>query len=181
MKFRSFFFLVLGAVLLVTSACGKNDGFFSSNPYGNGIYQAPPYQGAYPYGSGYSGYPGYNQFPGFHPQMPSSGYPSAYTPFLPIDYYMRNNPQMTHYWNGFWYQWQNHCSQQGMSPYNFNYFWYTYVPQQWNFGGYQQLYTYFNQTFYYWMTPNVQFSQNLNPNTFWSNYSGYGYGPAWTY
>lgn len=158
---------LLLAVVLFLAACGKNGPY---DGYGYGPYtQAPGYPGTYPYGYG-----GNNGYGGFNPQLPS-GYPSSYTPFLPVDYYMRNHPTYAAYWPSFWNQWTRDCRTMGYSPYNFSYFWYSYVPRYWAAGPYQQFYSYFNSTFYYWMAPGAQFATSLSPQQFWSGYSGYGY------
>jgi hypothetical protein len=158
----------LGLVFL-TLACGKNQAIYpiGSQP----LYQAPGMNGGYYPGSGMQA---------FNPQMPS-GYPAAYTPFLPVDYFMRNNPQYSGYWAGYWQGWQSHCNRYGYSPYDFNYFWYVYTPYYWNQMGYGALYNYFNQSFYSWASPQVQIATSVSPASFWVNYQGMGYGAQWWY
>jgi hypothetical protein len=197
---KRFLITLMGALALSLVGCGKNELIYpiAPQPY-QPITQAPPPGYGYP-GSGYPGYgtpgypygtpgygtPGYGSpgypyggYPGgFQPSMPG-GYPSAYTPFLPIDNFMRQNPQTAGYWPGFWNQWRQHCQYQGCNPYDFNKFWFDYCPQYWNHGAYLQLYVYLDQNFYFWMSPNTRFSQQLNPQNFWNYYQGYNYGNVW--
>lgn len=176
MEMRKSSFWILILTLILGAGCGKNQGYY---PGGYAPYtQAPGYPAGY---SAYptSGYPaaGYGAFT---PQLPA-GYPAAYTPFLPVDYYMRQNPQTAPYWPGYWSGWVSYCNRYGYSPYDFNRFWYAYTPQQWNQGGWNQIYGYLNKNFYGWANPNIQIAVQVNPQTFWANYSGYGYNNAWSY
>ncbi len=148
---------------------------YGQSPYGP-MYQAPGYGApGYPsnYTPGYGYLPGYGNngyYPGgFAPQMPS-GYPSAYTPFLPVDYYMRNNPQLAPQWPQIWNQWRNYANNYGYNPYDFNRFWFDYCPRS-NMS--PQIYIYLDQTFYPWVNTNTVFPANLNPQYFWIHYQGY--------
>lgn len=143
-------------------------------PAGGGYY--PP-GGSFPPG----GNPGGGFPPGvggqpyaFQPQMPPS-YPIQYYPFLPLYNYFQQNQQMQMYWAQFWAQWQQYAQMRGYQQYDFSRFWTDYCPQQWSQGGYDQVYGYFNQSFYYWVTPQTQFSYNVDPSTFWSNCYDYPY------
>ncbi len=155
---------LLGFLLVAfTVSCGKNEVIY---PYAmNQPLNQAPYMG-----NGFS--PSGNG--GFSPQLPS-GYPSAYTPFLPIDNYMRGNPQLAGYWQSHWMNWRSHCSQRGYSPYDFNQFWFSYTPQQWQNTGFYPLYQQFNQSFYGWANPQVQYASGLSPANFWFNYQGMSY------
>lgn len=143
--------------LLLVSACGKNVP----------VYQAP---------TPWMGNPGGT---GFQPQLPQ-GYPNQYTPFLPVDYYMRNHPQMAAQWPVLWTQWQAYAVVIGVSPYNFPVFWFEFCPQQWNAGAFYSMYSYLDQNFYYWVTPTTAFSPAMSAQTFWTPYQGFGYGSSWT-
>jgi len=145
-------------MVLLVSACGKNAP----------IYQAPAPYVVNPGGTG------------FQPQLPA-GYPNTYTPFLPVDYYMRNHPQLSGQWPVLWNQWQNYSQWVGVSPYNFQVFWFEFCPQQWNSGQFYNLYSYLDQSFYHWVQPTTQFSPQMSPETFWSPYQGYGYSQTWTF
>lgn len=193
-----FLSLAFVAFVLLISACGKNapnapyGGYMpvapapqgqlpyyggygpgsGGYPYGGGQY---PYggMGGYPYGSPYGyGYPG-AQYPYyFNPQMPS-GYPSQYTPFLPLDNYFRNNPQYGQpYWNALWNQWYQTANHWGVSPYDFPVFWNEYCPQVMRSGQEYGIYVTFQQNFYSWAQPGVEVPTNVNPNSFWIHYLG---------
>lgn len=145
---------------------------YPSTGYPTSGYPTSGYPGGYAGGYPSAGTPTY-----FLPQqtMPQ-GYPAQAYPFLPIYNYFQQSPNMQAYWNGFWAGWAAYAQQQGMSPYNFNAFWYNYCPQQW--GGSNQgqsLYGYFNQNFYYWATPQMQWSSSVNPSTFWQNCNYFPY------
>ncbi len=164
--------IIAVTAVLVLSACGKNEAVFPTP--GQPIYQAPyqqPGYGGYPSGNGYP--PG-NGYPtgGFYPQMPQ-GYPQGYTPFLPVDYYMRNHPTYGQQWPQMWNQWNNHCHQSGISPYNFNVFWFEYFPSRYTSQPMTQIYYYLDVSYYGWMTPQTQFPQQMNPQIFWQYYQGY--------
>ncbi|MBY0371630.1 hypothetical protein K2X33_13170 [bacterium] len=148
----------LVAITLVLSACGKN---------------GPVYQAPYPYSTNPGGY-------GFQPQLPS-GYPASYTPFLPLDYFMRNQPQLAVQWPVIWNQWQVYAVRVGVSPYNFPVFWLQYIPMQWGTGPMGNVYSYMNQNFYYWVQPTTTFSPMMTPATFWAPYQGFGYSTTYTY
>jgi hypothetical protein len=122
-------------------------------------------------------YPG---VPTFVPQLPP-GYPMAYTPFLPIDFFMRNNPQFVGYWSSFWMQWVGFSAQYGYSQYDFVNFWLTFCPTRWNTPGFINLYAYLNQNFYGWVRPGAILAPSMVPSVFWQNYAGFSYGPVWNY
>lgn len=163
-------YILLAFLMLALAACGKNEALFpiAQQPYGAPIYQAP----GYPSNPGYGYPPGYGNngyYPGgFAPQMPS-GYPSAYTPFLPVDYYMRNHPQLAPQWPQMWNQWRTYADHYGYNPYDFNRFWFDYCPSSMN----QQIYVYIDQTFYSWANYDTVFPTNMNPQFFWMHYQGY--------
>lgn len=174
------FSILLVAVALVLSACGKNEPIV---PIGGGYYgpQAPmpPGGGYYPPTSPYGG-PGPSPY--FQPHMPN-GYPNQYTPFLPIDNYMRRTPQMQQVWVNIWVNWQGYSQRRGYSPYDFSRFWYEYCPQQFSGTQYQNLYNYFDQNVYNWVDPYQSWGGNYDPSYYWQNYNympyydlDYGYG-----
>jgi hypothetical protein len=154
--------VLLVVLFLWVAGCGKN---------------APVNIGNAPYPISYYG-GNTSDYPNFYPQMPQ-GYPNQYTPFLPIDNFMRSSPSCQscqNYWTTFMSGWQNYAQYNGISPYNFSYFWTSYCPQQWQGSSMMGLHQYFNQSFYYWVTPSTQFNSSITPNSFWGGYSGYSYG-----
>ena len=185
---RSILVLVALSILV---ACGKNDGVNGGGyqpvpvpPAGGGpIPQAPPPPGGgyYPppgYGGGYSGgypggypggSPGYGPSSYFYPQMPT-GYPSRYTPFVPIDNYMRRYPTTQHYWNNIWNGWVDYSYQYGYDTYDFNTFWFDYCPQGMNGTPFQPIYNNFDSQVYFWADYNTQYSNNMTVDFFWQNY-----------
>lgn len=40
---------------------------------------------------------------------------------------------------------------------------------------YWEMYVYFNQTFYYWLTPTIVLAPAVDPIVFWGTYVGYSY------
>ncbi len=164
--------LALAAVtLLVLSACNSEPVY--------PVSQAPGYPGQYPT------YPG-QQPPTFNPVLPQGQQPQ-YTPFVPIDCYMNQNPQLYQYWQTMWSDWQNYSYYYGIDQYDFSTFWFDYCPQQWQGTQYQEIYTYLDTYFYSWTTPQTQFSPyGYDPGQFWGGYQqfpmqpwdqygGYGY------
>ena len=156
-------------------SCGKNDaitptGVTPQYPQNTPNYQqAPAPQGYYPQQGG--GNYGPNQFV---PQMPS-GYSQGYYPFLPVYQYMQNRPQYQNFWNQTWYGWQSYANSNGYNQNDFNTFWFDYCPQQWGNSGQSQLYQYFDQNFYWWVTPETQFPSSVDAGYYWQNYTGYQY------
>jgi len=148
-------------IALALTACGKNDGIYQGG-YG--------YMGQAPAPYGYAPAPQYGN--GFNPQMPA-GYPSQYTPFVPIHNYMQGSPSTQQYWGQHWNGWQNYAQYNGYNQYDFNRFWYDYCPQQWQGTQWNNVYNYYNTNYYSWMTPQTQFAPQMNPNYFWQNYTGY--------
>lgn len=170
-------------------ACGKNDGIRRA---GGGVYPVNP--GGYdPYlpqdpfpnnpggGTGFyppSGSPGYGGPGGgfgggggtFQPYSPS-GFGSGFYPWMPIyGYYQQNvalQPAFIVLWNG----WQNYACANQIPVYDFTAFWYSYCPQVMS----SQLYQYFSQAFYPWMTPRTVLYTTVNPQQFWQNYIGRPY------
>jgi len=161
-------FLVL--TLGVFAGCGKNEPIM---PIGSVPYQAPPpaYYPQNPYPQG----PGYQQPPYFQPQIPQNQ-PPAYYPFVPVDNYFRQNPQTQPFWGPMWNRWQSYSGQRGTNPYDFNKFWYDFCPQDWGQRGYGDLYRQFDDSFYWWATPQTQWDVNVDVNVFWAPYDGYSYG-----
>jgi len=171
--------VLFALVVLALSACGKNTGLVAG-PY---LGQAPAPYGYAPapqYGNPYGGGAGYGNF--YPQQQMPSGYSNQYYPFMPIHNYMQSNPQLQNYWSGYWGGWQNYANRNGYNQYDFNRFWYDYCPQQWgNSNEWANFYNYYDQNFYYWMTPSTQFSPSASPSYFWQNYSGYSYQPLNNY
>lgn len=169
-------------VVLALISCGKNDGVrFVPNSHGYGanpmvVPQAPApfnyYAPAAQFPNGYSS----GSSPYFYPQMPQ-GYSAGYYPFLPIHNFMTQNPYRANYWQQFWNGWASYAGNQGYSQYDFTRFWLEYCPQQWSYSPWMNLYNYYDQSFYSWVTPQTQFPQNVNPGFFWQNYYGYSYQP----
>jgi hypothetical protein len=174
---------IVAIVLLVVSGCGKNDGFrtsapiyspspsYPSNPFGPSGGSSPYYPGGSGPGNPGGGYYG-GGYPGgyFQPSYPSS-FGQGFYPWAPIyGYYQQSvalQPVFVVLWNG----WQNYCNQNQVSLNDFTTFWYVYSPQVIS----PQLYNYFGNTFYPWMTPTTSFSPAYNPQVFWQNYSGVPY------
>jgi hypothetical protein len=180
--------------VIVLAACGKNQAVApfapvppsAGAPYpgqpmypnGGGVYpNGGAYPGGYytPYGAPYT-YPGSSNYvpsPYYNPGLPG-GYPSAYTPFMPLDYFMRSNPTHAPYWQQHWNGWQQWAGYNGISPYDFNTFWFHYCPQVWQGTEYWDLYRYFDTNFYYWWNPGNVYGP-WDPGATWVNYSGYSY------
>lgn len=175
---------IVAIVLVVISGCGKNDGFrtsapigspspsYPSNPFSPSGGSSPYYPGSYGGGNPGGGYYG-GGYPGggyFQPSYPS-GYGQGFYPWAPIyGYYQQSvalQPVFVVLWNG----WQNYCNQNQVSLNDFTTFWYVYSPQVIS----PQLYNYFGNTFYPWMTPSTTFSPSYTPQVFWQNYSGLPY------
>lgn len=136
-----------------------NSGLPYSPPMGNG-----PYAGGWPYSGGAGG-----MVPGgtFQPYAPT-GYGSGFYPWMPIyGYYQQSaglQPVFISLWNG----WQDYACANQLSVYDFTQFWYSYCPQVMS----SQLYRYFSNQFYPWMTPHTVFSSSMSPQVFWQNYLG---------
>ena len=150
-------------------------GYSPSYNGSNGYYPSGPYNGpqSSPYGYNYPGtyYPYY-----YYPQMPQ-GYPSAYTPFLPIDNYYRNNPAYgPQYWQQIWSNWLVTAQYWQVSPYDFNMFWNSYCPLIFTSGNSYNIYVTLGQQFYSWATPGVTINVgSSSPSQFWINYIGIVY------
>lgn len=183
--------------LALTISCGKNEGVRSIPPAppppSNPPKQAPPPSqnpGGYNpggYGPGFPGgyhpggqggmYPpgGYPSGPVFQPHMPP-GMPPQYYPFLPIDHYMRREPQRIPYWNQVWAGWQNYSQYVGRDEFDFNTFWYEYCPQIWSGTSMAEVYNTIDINFYEWVDPySTSFSAYADPSYFWFYYDGMGY------
>ena len=162
-KFGTWFFIAL-----LLAACGKNDGFRQVGTYNPApVTSAPPpnYSGGGYNGGGYSGGGGGY----FQPQMPANQ-PNQFVPFLPIYHYMQRSPQLQYYWTTMWQQWQQYARSQNTNQYNFTRFWTDYCPQTMQ----QNMYGAFDNSFYYWVTPQTQISTSVD-TSFWSDYSSYSY------
>lgn len=175
---KRFSFALLMAVAVLVSACGKNEPIVPVGAYPSPYNQAPvnPNGTYYPPSTQYPTGPS----PYFQPQMPQ-GYPNQYTPFLPIDNYMRRTPPMQQYWSNLWVNWQSYSYQHNYNQYDFSRFWYEYCPQQMYGTQYQQLYSYFDQNVYYWTSPNMQWGGNYDPSYYWQNYNYMSYQPIDNY
>lgn len=124
----------------------------------------------------YPSYPG--QPPTFQPQLPQWQQQPQFTPFVPIDCYMNQNPALYQYWQTMWYGWQNYAVSYNINPYDFTTFWYDYCPQQWQGTEYQEIYTYLDTYFYSWMSPQTQFSPyGYDPTQFWGGYQAFPMQP----
>lgn len=165
---RSIYLMSFAAILI---GCARDESFtqIPSVPY-QPITQAPP-PTAYPPTTTPTG-------PTFQPSLPP-GYTWSYTPFLPVDYYMRQ-PGYQNYWAQVWAYWQQYATQRGTNQYDFNTFWFTFCPQIWQGTQMWSMYQYINTNYYYWVQPTTQFTTNLNPTYFWQYYYGYGYGGGGT-
>jgi len=152
------------ALLILTPACGKND-YVRTVGYQPPVNQAPGY-----FPPGNSG--------GFQPQLPP-GYPPQYTPFLPIDHYMRMNPHRQQYWVQIWQQWQVYAVVHHYPVYDFTPFWFDFCQNEWGQGPLYPMYDYFNQNYYSWASPNTQVGSHLDPSYFWEGYQGGGYDLNW--
>jgi len=148
------------ALFVIFTACGKND---PVRTVGGNPRIPPPQQG-----------PG---LPPFQPTMPP-GYPPQYTPFLPVDNYMRMNPVRHQYWIQIWHEWRVYAVVNQCDVYDFPRFWYDFCQER-MYGDMAPVYQYFDQNFYPWMSPDTQFYPDLEPNTFWSGYEGYPNYPDW--
>jgi hypothetical protein len=123
------------AVLLIFSGCGTDN--FSGTP----SYSA----GLNPYITGpVSPIGGYTIPPTGTPISPllPSGYSSQFSPFAPFYNYTQSYGY-SNYWNNLWSAWQGYAPSLGYSPYQFQPFWYVFVPQV------------VDPTFYAWFTSNV--------------------------
>ncbi len=161
---------------LILSACGKNDAVTQT---GTTPYYPPNYQQA-PAPQGYQPQNGGNYGPNtFVPQMPQ-GYNQSYYPFLPVYQFMQNQ-QYQGFWNQTWSGWQTYANYYGYNTNDFNTFWYTYCPQQWNNSGYYDVYNYLDQTFYWWANSNTYYPQNTDSYYFWEYYEGYQYDSYYYY
>ncbi len=169
--------LVAAIGLFVAVGCGKSQGDFQglNSPY----MAAPGFPGGYT-ALPASGYPANPVYGGFNPQLPV-GYPADYTLFLPVDYFMRTNPQTAPFWPGYWNAWASYAYLRGWSVYDFKHFWYDYTAIQWSKGAWNQIYRYLDRNFYAWLNPYVVYATPVNPQAFWVNYSGYGYGNSWNF
>lgn len=122
------------------------------------------------------------QFPGqppqFQPQLPQWQQQPQFTPFVPIDCYMNQNPALYQYWQTMWVDWQSYAYYYGVNEYDFNTFWFDYTPQVWQGTEYQQIYSYLDTYFYYWTTPQTQFSPTgYDPYQFWGGYQSFPMEP----
>jgi len=178
--------LSLGTVFLMgLSACEKNDGIRTAGggylppaPIGNNPYPSPgtgPISNPFPNnppGGGFSPPYGGNFGGGgtFQPSFPS-GFGTGFYPWMPIyGYYQQNvvlRPVFISLWNG----WQSYAVSQQLPVYDFTSFWYNYCPQVMS----PQVYQYFSNNFYPWMTPSSVFYTSTNPQLFWQNYIGRPY------
>ncbi len=175
--FKTWFTAVFAVLLLIT-ACGKNEAIIP------GGYYPPNFQAPMPPGGGYyppaQPYSGGGQSPYFQPQMPS-GFPSQYTPFVPFDNYMRRSQPTQQYYVNLWVNWQGYSQQRGYNQYDFSRFWYEYCPQQMQNTQYQNVYRYFDQNVYSWVDPAMQWGGGYNPSQFWQNYNYMPYQPIGNY
>jgi len=167
--------VIIVSFLGLLVGCGKNDGIRTAgggfyptpNPYGpsNGPvlppsapnYPYPPYGGGYPYGGG-----GY-----FQPSFPM-GYGNQFYPWMPIYVFYQQTVVLQPVFINIWTGWQNYAYLNRLPVYDFTSFWYQYCPQVMS----PQLYLYFSDSFYPWMTPTTYFSPQYTPQVFWQNYSG---------
>jgi len=179
-------------LLLVFVACGKNDGIrgVGAQPYPPPVVQAPP-----PPGGGYAppppGYmpPPMPQYPNPNYQPPAYWVPTLppgrttprYTPFLPIDNYMRRTPQRHQRWIDFWAGWQGYSRHRGYDEYDFNHFWFEYCPEQWEGTDYAHVYNQLDASVYFWVDMYTPIAPTAEPNHFWQYYSGMPYGDLDSY
>lgn len=193
LKGRKQSILFLQAILvlsIVITACGKNDGIrtagggsypvnpggydpylpqdpglspFPNNPGGGGGFYPPTTGGGY--GGGGWGGPGT-----FQPYFPS-GYGTGFYPWMPIYGYYQQNVSLQPAFVVLWTGWENYACANQIPVYDFTAFWYNYCPQVMS----TQLYQYFNQNFYPWMTPRTVLYTSVNPQVFWQNYIGRPY------
>lgn len=138
-----------------------NGGPYPSNPYGPYSPMTPPAAPFYPYGGGGFGN-GY-----FQPGMPM-GYGPQFYPWMPIYVFYQQNVILQPIFITMWSGWQNYAYLNRIPVYDFTVFWYTYCPQVMS----PQLYQYFGNQFYNWMTPTAYFSPSYSPQLFWQNYVG---------
>ncbi len=165
--------ILIAFISLALISCGKNDPI---RPLGTPIAPnkapAPP---SYAPGGNFAPNTFFPQTPmgNFRPQMPM-GQPSQYYPFVPLDNYMRRDPRLQQYWDGYWRQWQGYAQRNRINQYDFSKFWFDYCPNQWSHTQFGNLYNYMDSNFYYWTQPGTQFPvQNGNVNFsvdyFWGN------------
>lgn len=168
--------LIVVAVGFFLLSCGKNDsirtaggGYYPSGPSQPVLPPPGPTEPYYPapsYG-GYPGYPGGGMFqPGF-----SQPYGPRFYPWMPIYVYYQQVVYLQPVFITLWTGWQNFAVANQIPVYDFTQFWYNYCPQVMP----TQLYTYFSNNFYPWMTPTTAFYPYYSPQTFWQNYSGIPY------
>ena len=107
----------------------------------------------------------------FYPQLPP-GYLRSTLRFCRLSNPDSDDPQMAPYWNGIWNGWIGYAGNQGYNPYDIGHFWTEYCPTQ--MGG--NLYNFFNNNFYYWVTPQTSCSScSTDPTTFWAAYIGFNF------
>lgn len=161
-------------VAFLLLSCGKNDGIRTA---GGGYYpQGPtmPMSGPqFPPSNPYPNYPG-GYGPGgggyFQPGYYNPYGPQFY-PWMPIYVYYQQVVYLQPVFITLWTGWQNFAYANQISVYDFPQFWYNYCPQAMS----PQLYNYFSNTFYPWMTPTIVLYPSYSPQTFWQNYSGMPY------
>jgi hypothetical protein len=177
--------LIVVAIMILFSACGKNEAVRSvgNNPPPNyppnqGPYNQapmPPNGGYYPPPGG-GGYPAGGPPPYFQPVMPPQ-MPPQYTPFLPIDYYFRQRPQLVNVYVNIWNDWRTYANYYGYNQYDFNGFWFDYCQTNWVGGYYGDLYNYMNTNVYWWASPEVSYCDSgCDAGYFWQHYQGFDYG-----
>lgn len=153
-------FLVAMAFVAVTTLTGCDDeptrAVGNSAPRPGGYPNVPP------------------NSPVFNPQMPVQQ-PTQFYPFMPIEGFMSQNPQLYYYWQSMWQQWQYTAYYWGTSEYDFQTFWYDYCPQVWQGTQYNQIYQYLDSYFYWWNSPQQQLPQQANAYDFWYQYQNYPY------
>lgn len=149
---------------------------------GMGGYPSQPFPGPVPpggYGGGYGGgsgggYGPYSPSPYMVPTLPP-GQPQRYTPFVPIDNYMRRRPETYQYWTNFWGDWQQYAGRNNYDPYDFNRFWFDYCPNRWEGGNFAGMYNHFDANVYFWVDMETTFSTTSSADYFWFNYNGMPY------
>lgn len=156
--------------------CGKNEAIRTAGgpfpapgaptmggPYGPGPMSPPPAP-FYPYGGGGGGFGNGNFYPGAMPM----GYGPQFYPWMPIYVFYQQNVILQPVFITMWSGWQNYAYLNRIPVYDFTLFWYSYCPQVMS----PQLYQYFGNQFYPWMTPTTYFSPTYSPQVFWQNYLG---------